>query len=301
MSKLTFSIGGIHPADSKLARDCRIEVLPLPPKVYVSMFQHLGAQAKPIVAVGDKVKAGQIIAEPGGFISAYVHSPVSGTVKAIGPRKDLAGFLVMHIEIDVEGDEWAEGIDLSPELVATIPEDREFILDRIKMIRGAGGGFTFVRNISERQRTLLAEWDIEPDDFKGIVSDYNERMQSKMVSQNRRKPEHDEAAGGRRKPGRRKKASATDQPDNEGKPKRKRGRPKGSGRKAPEKQPKKTGRKPGRPKGAKNKKTLAKEAAMAAAGITPVKRPKGRPKGSKDSKPRKKAKRGKSVSEGLEK
>ena len=174
-------------------------------------------------------------------------------------------------------------------------------LDRIKMIRGAGGGFTFVRNISERQRALLAEWDIEPDDFKGIVSDYNERMQSKMVSQNRRKPEHDEAAGGRRKPGRRKKASATDQPDNEGKPKRKRGRPKGSGRKAPEKQPKKTGRKPGRPKGAKNKKTLAKEAAMAAAGITPVKRPKGRPKGSKDSKPRKKAKRGKSVSEGLEK
>ena len=76
--------------------------------------------------------------------------------------------------------------------------------------------FTCVRNISERQRALLAEWDIEPDDFKGIVSDYNERMQSKMVSQNRRKPEHDEAAGGRRKPGRRKKASATDQPDNEG-------------------------------------------------------------------------------------
>ena len=148
---------------------------------------------------------------------------------------------------------------------------------------------------------LLAEWDIEPDDFKGIVSDYNERMQSKMVSQNRRKPEHDEAAGGRRKPGRRKKASATDQPDNEGKPKRKRGRPKGSGRKAPEKQPKKTGRKPGRPKGSKNKKTLAKEAAMAAAGIAPVKRPKGRPKGSKDSKPRKKAKLRKSVSEGLEK
>ena len=57
----------------------------------------------------------------------------------------------------------------------------------------------------------------------------------------------------------------------------------------------------GRPKGSKNKKTLAKEAAMAVEGIAPVKHPKGRPKGSKDSKPRKKAKRGKSVSEGLEK
>ena len=148
MAKLTFSIGGIHPADSKLARNRKIEVLPLPPKVYVSMFQHLGAQAKPIVAPGDKVKAGQIIAEPGGFISAYVHSPVSGSVKSVAPRKDLAGYNVMHVEIDVEGDEWAEGIDLSPELVTAIPEDREFILDRIKMNGVVGlGGATFPTHV----------------------------------------------------------------------------------------------------------------------------------------------------------
>ncbi|MBQ9463508.1 MAG: electron transport complex subunit RsxC [Bacteroidales bacterium] len=148
MNKLTFSIGGIHPSDSKISRGCKIETLPLPPKVYVSMFQHLGAQAKPVVAVGDKVKAGQIIAEPGGFISAYVHSPVSGTVKSIAPRKDLAGFAVMHIEIDVEGDEWAEGVDLSPELVTNIPEDRDFILDRIKMCGVVGlGGATFPTHV----------------------------------------------------------------------------------------------------------------------------------------------------------
>ncbi len=148
MAKLTFSIGGIHPADSKLARERKIEVLPLPPKVYVSMFQHLGAQAKPIVAPGDKVKAGQVIAEPGGFISAYVHSPVSGTVKSVGLRKDLAGYNVMHVEIDVEGDEWAEGIDLSPELVTAIPEDRDFILDRIKMNGVVGlGGATFPTHV----------------------------------------------------------------------------------------------------------------------------------------------------------
>ena len=100
MSKLiTFSIGGVHPADNKLSRDCRIETLPLPPTVYVSVAQSLGAPAKPVVAAGDKVKAGQVIAEPGGFISAFVHSPVSGTVKAISPRKDLAGNWVTHIEI----------------------------------------------------------------------------------------------------------------------------------------------------------------------------------------------------------
>ena len=148
MAKLTFSIGGIHPADSKLARESKIEVLPLPPKMYVSMFQHLGAQAKPVVAVGDKVKTGQVIAEPGGFISAFIHSPASGTVKSIAPRKDLAGFNVMHIEIDVEGDEWAEGIDLSPELVTAIPEDRAFILDRIKMCGVVGlGDATFPTHV----------------------------------------------------------------------------------------------------------------------------------------------------------
>ena len=149
MSKLiTFSIGGVHPADNKLSRDCRIETLPLPPAVYVSVAQSLGAPAKPVVAAGDKVKAGQVIAEPGGFISAFVHSPVSGTVKAISPRKDLAGNWVTHIEIAVEGDEWAEGIDLSDTLVTDIPEDPGFILDRIKSCGVVGlGGATFPTHV----------------------------------------------------------------------------------------------------------------------------------------------------------
>ena len=62
MAKTTFRIGGVHPDDAKLSRGCAIEVLPLPQVVYISMAQHLGAPAKPIVAVGDKVKAGQVIA-----------------------------------------------------------------------------------------------------------------------------------------------------------------------------------------------------------------------------------------------
>ncbi len=148
MNKLTFSIGGVHPHDNKFSRDCAIETLPLPQTVYVSMSQHLGAPAKPVVAVGDKLKAGQVIAEPGGFISAFVHSPVSGTVKSIAPRKDLAGNPVTHIEIAVEGDEWAEGIDLSDTLVTVIPEDRAFILDRIKACGVVGlGGATFPTHV----------------------------------------------------------------------------------------------------------------------------------------------------------
>jgi len=148
MGKITFSIGGVHPNDSKVSRGCAIETLPLPPTVYVSMAQHLGAPAKPIVAVGDSVKVGQVIAEPGGFISAFVHSPVSGTVKSIAPRKDLAGNNMTHIEIKVEGDEWVEGVDLSDTLITEIPEDRQVILDKIKSGGVVGlGGATFPTHV----------------------------------------------------------------------------------------------------------------------------------------------------------
>lgn len=148
MAEVTFSIGGVHPDDAKIARGCAIEVLPLPETVYVSMAQHLGAPAKPVVAVGDKVKAGQVIAEPGGFISAFVHSPVSGTVKSIAPRKDIAGNYMTHVEIAVEGDEWVEGVDLSDTLLTEIPEDRAAILDKIKACGVVGlGGATFPAHV----------------------------------------------------------------------------------------------------------------------------------------------------------
>ena len=148
MGKLTFSMGGVHPHDSKFARECAIEELPLPPTVYVSMAQHLGAPAKPVVAVGDTVKVGQVIAEPGGFISAFVHSPASGTVKSIAPRKDLAGNPVMHVEIAVEGDEWDPAIDRSKTLVTAIPDDKAAILDRIKACGVVGlGGATFPTHV----------------------------------------------------------------------------------------------------------------------------------------------------------
>ena len=146
--KTTFSIGGIHPNDSKISKDCKIEVLPLPEVVYVSMAQHLGAPATPVVKPGDTVKTGQVIAEPAGFISAFVHSPVTGTVKSVGPRKDLAGNNVTHVEISVEPDQWAEGIDTSDTLVVEIPQDNKFILDRIKACGVVGlGGATFPTHV----------------------------------------------------------------------------------------------------------------------------------------------------------
>lgn len=148
MRKRTFSIGGVHPDDHKIARDCAIEDLPLAPLFSVSMAQHLGAPATPAVAVGDKVKVGQVIGEPSGFISAYVHSPVSGTVKAVALKANLLGNMVVHVDIEVEGDEWMEDIDRTGDIVREITLDREQILERIRECGIVGlGGATFPTHV----------------------------------------------------------------------------------------------------------------------------------------------------------
>ena len=144
----TFRMGGVHPADKKISKDAAIERLPLPKTVYISMGQHLGAPAEPCVAVGDKVKVGQLIANPTGFVSAPVHSSVSGTVKSIEMVKDLAGRAGKAVVIDVEGDEWMEDIDRSQDIVREIKLDKKEIVDRIKACGVVGlGGATFPTNV----------------------------------------------------------------------------------------------------------------------------------------------------------
>lgn len=141
-------MGGVHPADKKISKDAAIERLPLPKTVYISMGQHLGAPAEPCVAVGDKVKVGQLIANPTGFVSAPVHSSVSGTVKSIEMVKDLAGRAGKAVVIDVEGDEWMEDIDRSQDIVREIKLDKKEIVDRIKACGVVGlGGATFPTNV----------------------------------------------------------------------------------------------------------------------------------------------------------
>ncbi len=103
MAKLTFQ-GGIHPYDGKeLSKDKPIKELKAGTIMVYPLSQHIGAPAKPIVAKGDYVWRGQMIAEAGSFVSAPVHSAVSGTVKAIEPRKVASGDLVMSIVIENDG------------------------------------------------------------------------------------------------------------------------------------------------------------------------------------------------------
>ena len=137
----TFRIGGIHPEENKLAKEQSVEIFPIPKQVTVFLTQHLGAPSVPQVQKGDKVKVGQLIGKAEAFICANVHSPVSGTVAKIEPVADFLGYKKDAIVIDVEGDEWAEGIDTSTELKKDITLSKQEIIDRMKAcgIVGLGG------------------------------------------------------------------------------------------------------------------------------------------------------------------
>lgn len=91
MKASTFK-GGVHPFEGKdLSKDLPIKELQPGNELVYLMSQHIGAPAKPVVAVGDKVLIGQKIGEAGGFISADICSSVSGTVKSIEPRMTTSG------------------------------------------------------------------------------------------------------------------------------------------------------------------------------------------------------------------
>ena len=152
MKLRTFRIGGVHPEENKITAEIATKVAELPKQAIFPLSQHIGAPAKPVVAKGDKVKVGTLIAEAGGFVSAPIYSSVSGTVFKIDSVIDATGYRKPAIIINVEGDEWEESIDRSDKLETyeAHPElTPEEIVERIKVagVTGMGGaGFpTFIK------------------------------------------------------------------------------------------------------------------------------------------------------------
>ena len=143
----TFHIGGVHPAENKLSAGSPIREAALPKQAVFSMFQHIGAPAKPVVQKGDVVKVGTLLAEAGGFVSAPIYSSVSGKVNKIDAVLDASGTRRMAVIVDVEGDEWEESIDRSKDIVrlSDRPElDSKTIVEKIKNAGIVGlGGATF--------------------------------------------------------------------------------------------------------------------------------------------------------------
>lgn len=137
----TFSIGGIHPQENKLSAHQPIIQAELPKRVSILLGQHIGAPARAIVKKGDVVKVGTKIAEASGFVSASIHSSVSGKVFKIDDVIDASGYPKPAIIIDVEGDEWEESIDRSENLVKECKLTPEEIVKRVADcgIVGLGG------------------------------------------------------------------------------------------------------------------------------------------------------------------
>ncbi len=139
--------GGVHPEYNKdLARNLGIEEMPLPEKLVVYFTQNLGAPPQPIIEKGDEVKKGQVIAEPGGFVSAPVHAPTSGKIKSIDVYPHPVGTDMPAAVIIPDGaDEWADECDAERDISSLEGEEIK------KLIHGGGlvgmGGASFPTHV----------------------------------------------------------------------------------------------------------------------------------------------------------
>ncbi|AKN34052.1 electron transporter RnfC [Clostridium carboxidivorans P7] len=140
--------GGVHPNDRKSYTSGKaIEVLPVPNKVTIPVRQHIGAPCSPIVKKGDEVKKGQVIAKTDAFVSANIHSSISGTVVDIGDYNHPVFGKCQAIVIENDGkDEWVEGIPVERNDWEKL--DKKELLNIIKEAGIVGmGGATFPTHV----------------------------------------------------------------------------------------------------------------------------------------------------------
>lgn len=105
MGKKSFRPGGVRLADNKLSAHEPIIEVALPDRVVLTLGQHIGAPAEPVVSVGDMVVRGQKVGQAKGVISANVHTPISGTVIAVGAVRGAYGFDVPAVTIQASPDD----------------------------------------------------------------------------------------------------------------------------------------------------------------------------------------------------
>ena len=154
MRKIWDFHGGVHPQENKRqSLASGIATLPLPEELTLPLNQHTGAPAIPVVAVGDQVLKGQLIAEPVGMVSAALHAPTSGVVTAIADRQvpHPSGMSTTCIVIRPDGrDQWCDHQGLAEPLAASGDQ----LLARVRQagITGLGGAsFPTAVKLSPRQ------------------------------------------------------------------------------------------------------------------------------------------------------
>ncbi len=137
---------GVKPPERKLTEKKVIEKGPMPGEVIIPLSQHIGAPCKSVVKRNQEVKVGELIGEPGGFVSAPIHSTVSGKVLRTSQMVNpVTGKPVDTVIIETDGkDEWAEPMKTLDLKKATVEE----LLGRIKEAGIVGlGGATFPTHV----------------------------------------------------------------------------------------------------------------------------------------------------------
>jgi len=116
-----------------------------PKRVVILMSQHIGAPCKPVVEIGQQVKMGEVVGAAEGFVSAPVHSSVSGKVIALGDFLSATGKYSQAVVIENDfQDEWTPLNDR--------PDYQSLLVDQLKhMVREAGivgmGGAAFPTHV----------------------------------------------------------------------------------------------------------------------------------------------------------
>lgn len=143
-------LNSIHVSHEKHTAACETEVMAIPEAVCISMSQHIGAPCKPLVAKGDVVKVGQLIGDTDAFVSAPIHSSVSGTVKDIINMRNMMGGRDQMVIIETDGKQevWEE---IKPPVVSDMK-------DFIAALRASGlvglGGASFPTHIKLNPKNL---------------------------------------------------------------------------------------------------------------------------------------------------
>ncbi len=149
--------GGIHPPTFKhLTQNKPIKTASLPSRVIIPLNQHTGAPARPVVNIGDKVRAGTKIGEAKGKISASVHSSISGEVKDI---KDLT------IIIESDGRDEKEFLNDVQDINDLSPEELKEIIAAAGIVGLGGAAFPTALKLSPPQKVdcfILNAAECEP-------------------------------------------------------------------------------------------------------------------------------------------
>ena len=116
LNKLKRAALGAHTPHDKATAASKPVPMPLPAQVRILMSQHIGAPAKALVKKGDEVFVGTKIGEAGGFVSANIHSSVSGTVAAVELFRLSNGRMCDSVVIKTDGKQTVDPAVKAPEV-----------------------------------------------------------------------------------------------------------------------------------------------------------------------------------------